>query len=742
MKVITHGVLLILCIFLVSMLAIASLLASTDRDGKKETIIAFKTGDYTGVVGRYKKSKHAGPDETLLAALSYEKIGYFEEARRIYRALHRKDREVGLFAGYLLANSYEMSGEYPEAVHFYRKLLSFARRKRQNDFDTVVLTNAVLIRLFDMSSVYTPAGDLLNSSAHDSATARCLDALAEQKNGKPENASELYEDILTKEENTYRIFALRHIVEDRSVVDTLLERELKASDLMRLYLESGMYDEAIEFSYMVSADQDVLLQRAESFIEKGMYESAFPLLEKLYMSGRDPDLVYRLAFAYFKAGDTRKARTYFDRYVQTAGDHDPLPAEAAYLRLFLQKAGSAPEQYITSVSKFIETYSGYHGLDALIYRTFYFAFQNYGVDRALLFLQEHVPDLYGSNYRAWAHYLLGLYRNASCFQHTVSEYPGSYYYFKAASYLKKNPDTEKLRENAEGLLIRSQQLFEDRKPQEALRILIQLYSSGEKKQEARKRIIDILDYIMSVSGEGEFKYSIGYLNSGILFRVFELGLYDELLEMLVSVYNVTDRSFRYKLNYLISRIYYEKGDIYLGVAYAQQMGEYINPDYLIFMDDDVRKLFYPLAYLESIVDLLDPSYASIDRNFVLAIIREESRYKPDALSAKGAAGLMQLMPATASWIMHTPVDTQDLFDPAFNIQAGTAYLRYLFDRFESPEEVLAAYNGGPNNAYKWVLRGDSIDVMVEGIPFAETRDFIKKVYKSYKMYESIYGDED
>jgi len=40
------------------------------------------------------------------------------------------------------------------------------------------------------------------------------------------------------------------------------------------------------------------------------------------------------------------------------------------------------------------------------------------------------------------------------------------------------------------------------------------------------------------------------------------------------------------------------------------------------------------------------------------------------------------------------------------------------------------------------LRGDSIDVMVEGIPFAETRDFIKKVYKSYKMYESIYGDED
>ncbi len=729
----------ILFIFLISMRTVVSLFASTERNDNKEAVASFKDGNYGSVVGIYEKSRHTDPDSALLAAVSYEKTGSIEEARQIYRELYGKDGELGLFAGYLLAKSYEMSAEYPEAVRRYRKLLSYIRRKKPHDFDSVVMVNAVLFRLFGLNNVYAPAGDILHSSTRDSTAARCLASLADQKSGNAEGATELYKEILTKGGRAYRIFVLRHIVEDKEVVDALLGRTLNASYLMRLYLENGLYDEAIELSYMVPEDQDVLLQRAESFIKTGMYECAFPLLEKLYTHTENPDLMYRLALAYFKAGDTGQARIYFDRYVEASDGRQPLPARAAYLQLLLQKKESTPHEYIISVSQFIETYGGYPGLDALIYRTFYFAFQNYGVERALSFLQKHVSDLNGLNYRAWAHYLFGLYIDPSYFRYTVREYPGSYYYFKAASYLKKNSDTAQIHEKAEELLQRSQQFFDEGETQKALQILIYLYSRGAEQQESRKRIMKILDFVSTTSDEKEPRYSIDYLNSGTFFRLFELGLYDDLLEMFGSVYPLTDGTFRYKLNYLISKIYYETGNVYRGLAYAQRMSEYINRDYLIFMDDDVRKLFYPLVYLEPIVESLDLSYRRIDRNFLLAIIREESRYKPDALSAKGAAGLMQLMPDTARWIMHTHVDTQDLFDPAFNIQAGAAYLRYLFDRFESAEEVLAAYNGGPNNVHRWDLQEDSVDGMVEGIPFAETREFVKKVFTSYKMYENIYG---
>ncbi len=724
---------LILLNFLFSMPTAASLFASTDEKFNDEISTVFKSGDYPGTVGLYENSGHTGVEAMLLAAVSYEKTGAVEKARQIYKTLYKKSRGLRLFTGYLLAKNYELSAEYPEAVHRYRKLLSYMRKK-QDDFDTAILMNAVIFRLFSLKEYYSPAGKLLHSTARYSITAACLEARASQIDGNIERAVEVYRDILMNTDSPQCVFVLKYITKDRRVIAALLSKELNAADLMRLYRGNGMYDEAIEFSYLVPAEEPVLIQRAESFMAKGMYESAVPVLEKIYASNNNPDLLYRLALAHFEAGDTPKARQYFESYLQaTAGT---LSSEAAYLQLLLQKKLDIPERYLASVSQFIETYRDYPGLDVLIYQTFYFVLRTYGADRAVAFLKRFSEDLHGSNYRAWAHYLFGLYGNVTFFQDTVSEYPGSYYYFKAASYLKENPRAARYNGGTEVLLQKSQQLFEKGNYEAALQILIQLYSQGEAMQESRIRIIDILDFIRSKTGK--IGYSIDQLNSGMFFRLFELGMYDDLLEIFDTVYQVTDRSFHYKLDYLFSRVYYEKGDVYRGVAYAQHMAEYIKRDYLIFMDDDVRKLFYPLAY----VDMMKHSDKDIDRNFVLAIIREESRFKPDAFSIKGAAGLMQLMPPTASWIMHRSITTQDLFNPDLNIQSGTAYLRYLLNRFESIEEVLAAYNGGPNNVNRWSVQGISTDTMIENIPFPETRDFVKKVYTSYKMYESIYGHDD
>ncbi len=99
---------------------------------------------------------------------------------------------------------------------------------------------------------------------------------------------------------------------------------------------------------------------------------------------------------------------------------------------------------------------------------------------------------------------------------------------------------------------------------------------------------------------------------------------------------------------------------------------------------------------------------------LVALVRAESNFDPMAVSRAGAAGLTQLMPATAA-----DRGVTDVFDPAQNLDAGAGYLRALLDRFDSLTLALAAYNAGPTTVDRY-----------EGIPpYRETRSYVRKVTK-------------
>jgi soluble lytic murein transglycosylase-like protein len=108
----------------------------------------------------------------------------------------------------------------------------------------------------------------------------------------------------------------------------------------------------------------------------------------------------------------------------------------------------------------------------------------------------------------------------------------------------------------------------------------------------------------------------------------------------------------------------------------------------------------------------------LDPDLVLAVISVESAFRKDAVSPKGARGLMQLMPGTAR-----ELGVKDAFDPAQNLDAGTRYLNSLLAEFKGDVRLaIAAYNAGPNA----VKRHRGVP------PYRETRQHVEKVLERYR----------
>lgn len=129
----------------------------------------------------------------------------------------------------------------------------------------------------------------------------------------------------------------------------------------------------------------------------------------------------------------------------------------------------------------------------------------------------------------------------------------------------------------------------------------------------------------------------------------------------------------------------------------------------------------------------------LDEAIVYGIVRQESRFMPEARSPVGATGLMQLMPATARWVARqisiSPFRQEMLVRPDVNLQMGTYYFRRVLNELGHPILAAAAYNAGPGRARRWrderALEGA---IYAETIPFNETRDYVKKVFANAWYY--------
>lgn len=159
----------------------------------------------------------------------------------------------------------------------------------------------------------------------------------------------------------------------------------------------------------------------------------------------------------------------------------------------------------------------------------------------------------------------------------------------------------------------------------------------------------------------------------------------------------------------------------------------------VIFNRSLLEILYPDPYLKDLTALLKKD--NLDPFIVLSLIRQESVFNPNARSPVGARGLMQIMPSTAKRVKRGTKEKQ-LSNPKLNLEIGTKYFKGLMKRYdENLVYVLAAYNAGEGRVDRW--RGtlfdsdQSILKNIESIPFLETRNYVKLIFRNIFFYKLL-----
>jgi soluble lytic murein transglycosylase len=165
--------------------------------------------------------------------------------------------------------------------------------------------------------------------------------------------------------------------------------------------------------------------------------------------------------------------------------------------------------------------------------------------------------------------------------------------------------------------------------------------------------------------------------------------------------------------------------------------------------DDVNRAIarvadsYPAPYRQTILNAAKAR--KLDPRFILALIKQESVFKPFAKSPAGARGLLQFTIDAAQ--KYAPgaglnsLSENQLYQPDTSITLGAEYLKYLVQLFpEMLEPVAASYNGGEDNVARWLDRAKRKDpgVFTAEIGFDETKGYVQKVMSNYRVYLQLY----
>ncbi len=153
----------------------------------------------------------------------------------------------------------------------------------------------------------------------------------------------------------------------------------------------------------------------------------------------------------------------------------------------------------------------------------------------------------------------------------------------------------------------------------------------------------------------------------------------------------------------------------------------------------IKRVSYPLNYKQEIFAVAD-KYA-LDKALVFAIVKTESNFDKNALSNRGAKGLMQITDKTAEYVAKMQnIEKYDIFNVETNLSFGCYYLRYLTNKFGNQKTGIVAYNAGEGKVREWLKNSEYSEngVTLNKIPFEESKEYLEKIEKSLSNYKKLY----
>jgi soluble lytic murein transglycosylase len=206
-----------------------------------------------------------------------------------------------------------------------------------------------------------------------------------------------------------------------------------------------------------------------------------------------------------------------------------------------------------------------------------------------------------------------------------------------------------------------------------------------------------------------------------------------------------DMRWESKAEWVWATRHFDDKQLLAAAAFAMQQQWY---DVAIATADNTKELHdFDLRYPTPYRALFHEAAANegVDESWIYGLVRQESRFMHYAKSGVGAAGLMQIMPATAKWAakrmgMHG-YKQELIHDLDTNVGIGTYYMRYTLELLNGhPVLATAAYNAGPSRAKRWLSSAPMESaIYIETIPFAETRTYVQKVMANAQMYAPRLG---
>ncbi len=468
---------------------------------------------------------------------------------------------------------------------------------------------------------------------------------------------------------------------------------------------------------------DELFQRGVTLFDKGKYSQALETFETLSGQAVTEDRKDRLAFniaqIHFKSRRYNEAEQVFSKLV--ASETPEISSESAYwLARILDKKGLEQEALL-SYLKFADSFPHMNLADDALFLAALCKKDQGDHSGAVIILDKLIVQYPSSNYKhramwekAWLYYLTKDLQNAAEGLKQLLAIPA--YREKSLYWLGKTGQASGAKELANTSFSSLTKEFPF-----GFYTLHFNRETGLKNEQIPALDSDFISSLPVPYGYERVK------------ALISLGMYEEARSELVAIRNKgVDKS----LMFGIARLYWEIGD-YRSALACFPNAEKGNPAALGFS--------YPMAYRETIAGY--STEYGIPEYLAHSIIRAESNFSPTARSPVGAVGLMQLMPATAKSLVKgqsRELNTFQLTSPDLNIRLGLKHFKNLLVRYNGNlVPAIAAYNSGATPVDRWLKLPTAAlnDEFIENIPYAETREYVKKVLANIEIYNSIYHQE-